>query len=305
MGELTGIAWTDHTHNSWWGCTKISPGCEHCYADTFAKRVGHGVRLPTIWGPRADRQVASEKVWRDPLKWNAAALRDGVRRRVFTASMSDVFEDRPDLIEPRDRLLALVEATPGLDWQLLTKRPENMVRLTAHRWSTRWPANAWAGTTCEDQANADRRIPHLLAVPAAVRFVSYEPALGPVDFTNIIETYPPHVWTSAGERTQRIDALQGFDDNGKHTRLDWVIVGGESGPGARGFDVQWARSVVEQCKDGNVACFVKQLGTWPFDSRQTSGEPAWWKLRGKGKGDDMDTWPDDLRVREFPAVSNV
>lgn len=176
MGAETKIEWCDHTFNPWIGCTKVSPGCANCYAavNTFTRaQRAHGREL---WGPDAARHVTSEAKWREPIRWDAAAKAAGIRRRVFCASMADVFEDRPDLAEPRARLAYVIGKTPNLDWLLLTKRPENIARL----WITDVvPPNVWLGTTVEDQERADERIPHLLAVPAAVRFLSVEPLLSP------------------------------------------------------------------------------------------------------------------------------
>jgi protein gp37 len=178
MGEQTAIAWTDHTFNPWWGCTRVSPGCEHCYAETFAKRVGQDV-----WGKNADRRFFGDKHWAEPIKWNAKAAQSGRRERVFCASMADVFEDRPELAEHRARLFDLIMfETPWLDWQLLTKRPQNVLDMVPPRWldahayygTNGWPANCWIGTTVEDQERADERIPWLLSIPAAVRFLSCE-----------------------------------------------------------------------------------------------------------------------------------
>ena len=326
MGKDSSISWTDHTFSPWWGCTKISPGCEHCYADSFSQRVGHGKRLPMIWGPRAERRFMSDAHWREPVKWNRAAEKAGKRARVFCASMADVFEDRRDLLEARARLWTLVGMTPHLDWLLLTKRPENAQRL----WSAAaravelaeidqsilvWNSNVWLGTTCEDQRRANERLPHLLAVPAAVRFVSYEPAIGPVDFTRIVERERPGPPFPA---SVEFDALRGFcgstpdRDTPAVNGLDWIIVGGESGPGARPFDLAWMRSTINQCKAAGVAVFVKQLGANAHDYRRT----AEWAVAcnvpvdaaahftsamlSDRKGGDWDEWPEDLRVREWP-----
>lgn len=293
MGERTNISWCDHTFNGWIGCEKVSPGCKNCYAavDTYA-RVSASRGLP-LWGPGSSRHVTSEANWRKPLAWSRAAEREGVRRRVFCSSLSDVFEDRPDLVQPRARLIGLIRETPALDWLLLTKRPENAARLWADAWAhygddAKWLPNVWLGTTCEDQRRADERIPHLLDVPAAVRFVSYEPALGPVDFAAI--------------RFAGLPAI---------LNLDWIIVGGESGPGARPFDLAWARSVVQQCKAADVSCFVKQLGAEPRRRCDIgSGCAACLNIGGAigphgvqlqdRKGGNWDEWPEDLRVRQWP-----
>lgn len=318
MGESTKIAWTDHTFNPWWGCQRVSPGCEHCYAETFAKRVGL-----TVWGPQSERRFFRDQHWAEPLKWNRKAAAEGRRARVFCASMADVFEDRVDLVEHRVRLVRLIAATPHIDWLLLTKRPENMMQLGAEAGldPEGWLSNVWAGTTCEDQRRADERLPHLLEVPAAVRFVSYEPALGPVDFSEWIA--PRSICTCGAEHdgdvtgscpTCGVDNLITVWGEGQADRLrtgerywptfderrndgppvDWIIVGGESGPGARPFDAAWARETVAQCKSAGVACFVKQMGS------RVAGAGV--KLQ-HAKGEDPAEWPEDLRVREWPEVS--
>jgi protein gp37 len=294
MGADSKIEWTHHTFNPWWGCTRVSPGCVHCYAETFAKRTG------LAWGPQAERRFFGDKHWNEPLKWNRMAEAAGERRRVFCASMADVFEDRPELHVQRERLFDLIAATPWLDWLLLTKRPENAARLAPASWATGWPRNVWAMTTAEDQQRADERIPTLLEIPAAVHGVSYEPAIGPVDFTRI----------RSAEFGIAFDALHGFAE--RTIRIDWIIVGGESGPGARPFDIDWARDTVEQCKAADVACFVKQLGAHPeeevilygigpYGPAKEDVEVRSLRLKDK-KGGDWDEWPADLRVRQFPAV---
>lgn len=223
MSEHSGIEWTDHTFNPWWGCVRVSPACEHCYAETFSKRLGN-----QIWGVQADRRFFGDGHWSEPLKWNKKAAEAGVRRRVFSGSMCDVCEDRRDLDPHRERLWKLVEATQNLDWLLLTKRTENVATMAP--WAKEWPSNVWLGTTVEDQKRADRRLPHLIEHSAVVRFLSVEPLLGPLDL---------RPWLS---------------------RLHWVIVGGESGPGSRPMQMEWARSVRDQCIEFNVPLFFKQWG---------------------------------------------
>lgn len=235
MGEQTGIEWTDHTFNPWWGCTRVSPACEHCYAETWAARFAVG------WGPKAQRKPASEKTWREPLKWNRTAEREGRRHRVFCASMADVFEDRRDLDALRARLFDLIAVTPHLDWQLLTKRPQWVMQMVPESWLVRFPRNVWIGTTVEDQRRADERIPHLLMVPAAVHFLSCEPLLGPVDLL--------------------ARSLRSLPRAG-NARLRWVICGGESGKGARPMHPDWARSLRDQCAEVGVPFFHKQNGEW-------------------------------------------
>src|SRR5206468_8037213 len=177
MGKNSSIEWTHHTFNPWWGCTKVSPGCKHCYAETFSHRLGMA-----IWGVRNERRFFSEKHWREPLRWDREASKTGRRGRVFCASMADVFEARADLNSWRERLWALIDATPNLDWLLLTKRPDQIA--TKVPWRKNWPDNVWLGTTAENQLWAGRRIPILLKHPAAVRFASCEPLLGPVDLSS-------------------------------------------------------------------------------------------------------------------------
>ncbi len=272
MGATTEIAWTDHTFNPWWGCQRVSPGCEHCYAESFSKRVGL-----KVWGPQTERRFFGAKHWAEPLKWNKAAERDGVRRRVFCASMADVFEDRPDLEAPRHDLWDLILSTPHLDWQLLTKRPENVARMTAH-WPT-LPRNIWVGTTAENQEYYDKRWGHFTGIHALTTFVSYEPALGPLVLNcgGCGNDYGAHM----------------APDRGGCSGLfpDWVIVGGESGNGARPFNPTWAKDILRQCEGTGIAVFVKQLGANVLDFAGVVKDR---------KGGDMAEWPEDLRMRAFP-----
>jgi protein gp37 len=284
MGKQTEIAWTDHSFNPWWGCVRVSPGCVHCYAESFAKRTGN-----KVWGVEAPRRFFGEKHWREPISWNAAAEKAGVRKRVFCASMADVFEGRADLMVWRDRLWAMIESTPWLDWQLLTKRPHNIVGMLPERWRAAAPANLWLGTTAEDQEHYAERWP-LLAEAAhefgvGVTFVSYEPALGPLELMchgcghNVAAHHAPDQGGCSGWFPH------------------WVIVGGESGNGARPFALEWATSVVGQCKRSPIRCFVKQLGRSPLVA--LTGQ----KLRlVSDKGGDMSEWPVALRVRQFPST---
>lgn len=327
MGETTAITWTDSTFNPWVGCAKVSAGCKNCYAsvETFTRRErARGIEL---WGENAARHVTSDANWKKPLAWNREAAKAGVRRRVFCASLADVFEDRPDLAGPRARLFGLIRATPWCDWLLLTKRPENAARLWAIAAADNalatvddgtldvrvpadgreWLPNIWLGTTVEDQRRADERIPHLLRVPAAVRFLSCEPLLEAVDLSDIKVRRSEDV-------TEYLDALRCDVDSeddvafGGRT-VNWVIVGGESGHHARPFDVAWARSIVAQCREAGVAPFVKQLGALPQDQGTGLDWPEGVSFLVPGsrvvlddkKGGDMSEWPADLRVREFPA----
>lgn len=316
MGKETGIAWTDHTFNPWRGCEKVSEGCKHCYAETFVvKRQG----LP-VWGAQAERKVAAESTWKNLLKWNREAERDGVKRRVFVASLADIFEDYQGptaeaVRAARFRLITTIGQTPNLIYLLLTKRPENVARLwPVHLPGVQHYGNIWIGCTVENQKRAEERIPWLLEIPSVVRFVSYEPALEAVDFTRIqvVKPAPPH---GPGAWLNGLTCYVAGPDDVRPRRVDWLIVGGESGLGARPFDLTWARSSVAQCKAAGVSVFVKQMGSKPWSSDKAKDYPGrrvWMWASGDSleqklllkfddtKGGDMAEWPEDLRVREFP-----
>lgn len=243
MAKDSAIEWTHHTFNPWWGCTKVSPGCKHCYAETWARRVGQ-----MLWGPRAPRRQLSEAYWRQPLAWNAEAERVGERRRVFCASMADVFEDRRDLDANRERLWALIAATPKLDWLLLTKRPHKVRQLTPY--GSCWPDNVWLGATAENQKWLDRRMVELSRLDAKILFLSCEPLLGPLDFSK---------WIAAVR-------------NNEGRIVDWVIVGGESGHQARAPNPEWFRSIRDQCVAAGIRFHFKQWGNWrPAAPRLVNG----------------------------------
>jgi protein gp37 len=292
MGRNTGIEWCEATFNPWRGCQKVSPGCEHCYAETLSRR---NPKVLGEWGPGGTRVIASESAWREPPRWDRAARAAGVRRRVFCASLADVFEDRPELVAPRVRLFHLISETRHLDWLLLTKRPENVRRFRGgdgvpRSWPENMPPNVWLGVSAEDQRRADERIPLLLQTPAAVRFVSAEPLLGPVDLSAVRHQLGAESFATVNVLVEKDSLNRGHD----RPRLDWVIVGGESGPGARPMRLEWARSLVTQCREAGVAVFCKQIGTvaaWDLGSRDA-------------KGGRMEDWPVDLRVREFPAAAS-
>ena len=241
MAKDSKIEWTHHTFNPWWGCTKVSPGCKHCYAEAWARRTGQ-----QVWGPSAQRRSLSDTYWTQPYAWNEEARLKRIRARVFCASMADVFEDRRELDEKRARLWPIIEATLNLDWLLLTKRPQNMSRLAP--WKTRWPSNVWAGTTAENQRWAEKRIPVLIEVPAVVRFISAEPLLGPLDLTP---------WLTR---------------DGSDRQIEWVITGGESGPHARPMNPEWARALRDQCSAASVPFLFKQWGNWkPIAPERVNG----------------------------------
>lgn len=231
MGQQTAISWCDHTFNPWWGCVKVSPACDHCYAETFSKRVGL-----KVWGHDSERRFFGPEHWLEPERWNRAAERARTRRRVFCASMADVFEDRPELALPRMQLFNLIEKwTPWLDWLLLTKRPANILRMVPNEWRSQFPSNVWIGTTAEDQHWLDVRARYLADVPAIVRFLSYEPALGPL--TELA-----------------------FYTGGAGARFHWVIAGGESGHHARAMKPEWVRFVRDTCIITGTPFHFKQWG---------------------------------------------
>lgn len=281
MGESTGISWTDHTANFWMGCEKISPGCKHCYAE---KLVTGRLGLP-VWGPaKTTERKRSKGAWVDVPRWNRAAARDGARRRLFVSSLADVFEDHAMVAPWRAEALELLASCTSLDVQLLTKRPEHIRAMVPPAWLTSWPEHVWIGCTVEDQKRAVERIPHMLAVPAAVRFLSMEPLLEAVDLTRL----------SYGGAT--LNALTGHiagPDDMIPERVSWVIVGGESGHKARSFDLAWARSIVGQCVAAHVPVFVKQMGDNPLNGGQ---HPRYLAHHGADPGE----WPRSLQRQEFP-----
>lgn len=298
------IEWTDHTFNPWIGCTKVSPGCLNCYAESLNNRWGKG----TNWGNGAPRKRTSKDYWKEPLKWNISQiereeqhkimlgfdlktgepLTPGPRRpRVFCASMADWLD--PEVpVEWRADLLTLIHRTQNLDWLLLTKRPELCHELIEQAqdwhfdhgdrnvagWLSDWrkhgiaPANVWIGTSAEDQMRADIRMPYLLSIPARVHFLSVEPMIEQI---NLYATGMNPLW--------------GGTPGG--VRVDWVICGGESGPCARPMDIEWARDLHQQCACAGCAFFMKQLGG----------------VRDKRGA--IEDFPEDLRVREFPKNDHL
>jgi len=273
MAENSRIEWTDHTFNPWIGCTKVSPACHNCYAERdFDHRFGKAK-----WGPSGTRVVTSEANWDKPRAWNADAEKDGVRRRVFCASLADVFEDwrgqmldsnseplmfdktprstiypkrpRPaTMVDLRAALFQLIDETPWLDWLLLTKRPENIMDMFPK--TELFRQHVWLGTSIENQEWADRRLHYLHDAKrygmCGRTFVSAEPLVGPV--------------VLQGRRTEK--AYNHLGDGG----IDWVITGGESGPDARPCDPEWFRSLRDQCELSGTPFHFKQWGE--FDEHQ-------------------------------------
>lgn len=265
MGENSKIEWCSHTFNPWWGCTKVSPGCDSCYAKRLSKRWGHD-----LWGPKANRRFMSDAYWRKPLNWNKKAEKAGVRARVFCGSMCDVFEiyeyDKDiafNIFQERWRLFELINRTPWLEWLLLTKRIQNVA--FPYSWTNDWPANVRLGITVVNQEEADRDIPKLLKL-GVPNFLSIEPMLGPIDLYVSMWLGGDQDWQNEGRHSLPGDILNA---------LDWIVVGGETGPRARPMHPDWARSIRDQCKAPGVPYFFKAA----------SGRAL---------------IPDDLMIREFP-----
>lgn len=226
MGDRSIIAWTDHTANFWMGCSKVSPGCAACYAETLTTgRMG----LRGLWGDQGRRQPV-KSIWTNLARWQREAAAEGVRRRVFVMSLGDFFEPRPELAGVRARAWEAMAAAPDLDFQILTKRPECIeAGLPAGFAAAPWP-NVWLGTSVENDRWTSR-LDVLRDTPAAVRFVSAEPLLGPLPSLDL-------------------------------TGIDWVIVGGESGSGYRPMDHAWAREIRDRCDAAGTAFFMKQSAAY-------------------------------------------
>jgi protein gp37 len=271
MGKNTKISWATDTFNGWIGCHEVSPACDNCYARTLSERWGKAK-----WGKDTERVRTSASNWHQPVKWNAQAAKDGVRRRVFSFSLADVFEDRRDLDPWRNDFFDLIETTPNLDWMLLTKRHDCIERLIRPAWLEKPRENVWLGVTTENQRRADERIPELLSVPAKVHWISAEPLLGAIDFRR----WMPHEVETGQLSSAWVDGIS------------WVIVGGESGAGARRMELQWARQILKHCQEYGVAYHMKQ-----------KGEVLARELGCKDRaGKDINEWPIDLRVQEFPCL---
>lgn len=333
MSGISGIEWTDKTWNPTTGCARVSEGCRNCYAFQLhdQRHAAHmaGKKLPAQYAkPFKELQLFEDRL-NDPLSWKKPC-------RVFVNSMSDLFhKDIPDGFI--DRVFAVMALAGRHTFQVLTKRPERMAEYVARLgkgiapleaaarslgWTLQiehpdtgrklglvpWPIpNVWLGTSVENQAEADERIPHLLRTPAAVRFLSCEPLLGPVDLSKIdlrrIGKVPNQLSKVLGDWVAPLAGA--FTDS---PRVNWVIVGGESGPGSRPCDVAWVRSLVGQCKAAGVACFVKQLGAKPlWEKWDAKGDwynvprSLWREPLMDRKGGTPDEWPADLRVREWPT----
>ena len=278
MGDVTGIGWTDRTYNHWIGCTKVGPGCEHCYAETWNQRFDAGAN----WGPGAPRRLTSKHNRNNLARYDRAVLSEG-RPWTFCSSLSDVFDKEVDPAWRKDLFDAVREAR-NLRVQFVTKRIPNVAGMVPPDWETAF-RHCGLIITVTDASEAARDIPRLLRTPAAWRGISYEPALGGIDLRDL---------PVAGGR---LDALTGEvrDASGAVVEvlpgLDWVIVGGESGKEARAFDPAWAERCVLACRAAGVPVFVKQMGSNPVGL-----------ALAHRKGEDPGEWPEALRVREMPVV---
>lgn len=364
MAANSAISWTTHTFNPWRGCVKVAAGCANCYAESMSKR---NPKTLGIWGNDGTRVIASESMWKEPVKWNKAARKDrgcelcygtgmyrggpgGVceycrgadktRPQVFCASLADVFEDwngaildsqgvrvdwceacaaiaeyrglndhcghgwRPMVLDDaRERLFRLINATPNLDWQLLTKRPENIRRMLVPHSLETVPghvsqnegdgkrivirSNMWLGTSIAEQKDADNNIPHLLKCGdiAPILFLSMEPLIGPVDLRYSLSQALGRSWPPSSDGFVSNDSDGPIHEADLLSWIDWVIVGAESGHGRRPMNLDWARSIRDQCAASGTAFFVKQL-----------------EINGKVT-DDINDFPADLRIQQFPVTN--
>jgi protein gp37 len=286
------IEWTDQTWNCLRGCTKVSAGCRECYAERQAARFA-GPGQPYAGLVQDGRWSGAVRLLPElldaPRRWRRP-------RMVFVASMSDPFHALvPD--DFLERMFAVMEETPQHTYQLLTKRPERMVTWLARSRLGQLPGHIWLGTSVEDQASADERVPVLLACNARMRFVSCEPLLGPVRLDRPRDDEVGASWSGLGG-------------------LFWVIVGGESGPRARPCEVGWIRGLVEQCRAAGVPAFVKQMGARSVARSPGDLAPGAAVRRGwgggpplvapfAGKGNDPGAWAPEVRVREWPSAEAV
>jgi protein gp37 len=268
VSEQTGISWAHHTHNLWWGCQEVSEACDHCYAKTLATRYGFDV-----WGLDKPRRMFREPHYNEPLGWNAKAERAGERRRVFINSMSDIGEQHPnpEIAEyldtaRHDYFTRIVPHTPWLDHLLLTKRPANYGAILPERWLREGcPPNVWLGITAENQQWLDIRVPSLLKIRARVHWISYEPALGSLDLRAYIGGSDTAIDDLSVEDAHCVRCGCVFDEYTTHEcppgfgpRIDWLIAGGESGPGHRQAELEWYRSAQRQCAAVGTAFWFKQ-----------------------------------------------
>lgn len=306
--DRSAISWTGTTWNPWQGCIKVSAGCKFCYMYRDKKRYGQDPSIVVRSAP---------PTFRKPLKWQRevdSGKRSGQDRLVFTCSWSDWFIEQAD--DWRPDAWDIIRATPGLTYQILTKRPERIVDHLPPFWDE-IAARCWLGTSVEDQAAADARVPVLLKVPAPICFLSCEPLLGPINLQRI--RCPGAGFLDSFDGRGHDGSPTGgqfFKDDSSDGMIDWVIAGGESGGHeARPCNIAWIRSIVEQCAAARVPCWVKQLGTHPFTDHRETDPAKVFPVKGNwtdgnfspilsdGKGADPKEWPADLRVQQFPRTN--
>ena len=322
MSKKTLIQFAHHTWSPWRGCEHAylmngteHPGCKNCYAEEMSHR------NPTVlgeWGPEGTRAIGAESYLKLPYQWDRAAKAAGERRRVFP-SLMDPFENRSDLEDFRHGLFRTIDDCPNLDFLLFTKR----ARWIRALWPGGYRKNVWLVYSASDQGSLDEGMPHLMRCRALVPVLglSAEPLIGPITFRPYSLTERPcfvckiedQLHDPRGSMSHPINCGWRHDQGREYVQgIDWVIVGGESGPRARPCDIAWIRSIKEQCQEAGVACFVKQLGTRPIASevvmdtdRGIAGSTTTTGLSyvKDKKGGDMAEWPEDLPVREFPRVT--
>ena len=294
MSATSSIEWTDRTWNPVRGCSVVSPGCVNCYAMKQAHRFSgkgkayEGLTKLTSAGPQWTGKIRLvEEALAEPRRWRKPS-------RVFVNSMSDLFHESVPF-EFVARVMDVIAATPHHTYQILTKRAERMLEffgVVATAEGLAPPPNMWLGVSVENQATADERVPLLLHTPAAIRFASCEPLLGPLHLADACYAHMDY--------ESRMTVCD------RDLALDWVIVGGESGSGARRCDLRWVRDLVRDCRSASVPVFVKQLGARP---------DGWWtnelgpRMNRHGmrdrKGADPSEWPEDLRLREYPEMAGA
>lgn len=257
MGKDTKISWCDASFNPWIGCTKVHEGCKFCYAEELMDNRYHTVE----WGATGTRKKT--KTWKEPVKWNKEAEKLGVKYKVFCASLADIFEDRNDLTPWRKELFKLIDDTPNLNWQILTKRPENIRKM----WEGGYRNNIWRGTSPCNQTTFDTSVIPLIQTNdlSPIAFLSFEPLIGPVTITECLINH-----------------------------IHWAIIGGESGDKARECKLEWIEDLKNQCIVAGIPVFVKQLGSNPTKQGNL------YKTSDR-KGDIQEEFPISLIIRQFPG----
>lgn len=314
MSKETNIEWCDSTFNPWIGCTAISPACDNCYAEALMDKRMHHV----TWGSGSPRKRTSKENWKLPIKWNNKPFFEckdcgwrgynpaesitlnchccnssnisKAKRRVFCASLADVFDNEIDQLW-REDLWTLIEQTQNLDWLLLTKRIGNVKAMVPSYWvSGQWPSHVWLGITIINQEEAERDIPKLLDVPAEIKFLSVEPMLGPIDLKKIEIIQSPGYF---GDCLQWYHQPH-FQRETKWNGINWVICGGESGQSARPMHPYWVRSLRDQCAVARIPFLFKQWGEWaPRAGLLTGGGTNFSEIDPQCK-----KWPDVIRLGE-------